>query len=288
MDYEQFISFLEKRLHVDEKKTLLRKLAENPDRFVGTFRASNPKTKLNQFVTQSREIKFGDAIEEAIEYLLADMGYQNINKRITGLNGEVLNLDQYFTDGNTYYFVEQKIRDDHDSTKKRGQIDNFKKKYEVLKQSHGNVTAIMYFIDPSLTKNQKYYLEKLGQLKQENDDTIELFYGEQFFHFLNRIDVWNDLIHWLETYRNSLPELFDLNFDSNSQEAFEEIITMEMRYWRKLISEDRLWETGLLNVLFASGETLSRVVEYFHHNGLHKESALLMQRLEAFFKPVVS
>jgi len=55
-----------------------------------------------------------------IEEILKDLGYEILPKNITTANGERLSLDQFFTDGRTYYFIEQKIRDDHDSSKKRG------------------------------------------------------------------------------------------------------------------------------------------------------------------------
>lgn len=45
-------------------------VVKNPNRYTGIFRLSNAKTKLIQNVTQSREIKFGDFMEEICAYLL--------------------------------------------------------------------------------------------------------------------------------------------------------------------------------------------------------------------------
>ena len=39
-------------------------------------------------------------------------------------------LINFFKKDDVHYFVEQKVRDDHDSTKKRGQISNFEKKLD--------------------------------------------------------------------------------------------------------------------------------------------------------------
>ena len=57
--------------------------------------------------------------------------------------------------------IEQKMRDDHDSTKKRGQFENFLKKVSYLKEKFPNkeIEAGMWFVDNSLVKNKKYYLE---------------------------------------------------------------------------------------------------------------------------------
>jgi hypothetical protein len=88
-----------------------------------------------------------------------------------------LKLDLYFTDSVRYYFVEQKIRDDHDSTKKRGQIENFKRKFEHLYNLHGeNMVGIMYFIDPDFNKNKQFYQSEISKLIDSYNTEIYLFY----------------------------------------------------------------------------------------------------------------
>ncbi|VEU77042.1 hypothetical protein [Mycoplasmopsis columbina] len=44
--------------------TLIEKIIYEPHRYVSNFRLSNPKEKIIQNLSQSREIKFGDFIEE--------------------------------------------------------------------------------------------------------------------------------------------------------------------------------------------------------------------------------
>ena len=132
IDYSKFCEILNKHIFEGEKRELLKKIAEHPERFIGLFRPSKPGTKILQHLLQSYEIRFGDAFEELIEEILKDLGYEILPKNITTANGERLSLDQFFTDGRTYYFIEQKIRDDHDSSKKRGQVANFKAKLEEI------------------------------------------------------------------------------------------------------------------------------------------------------------
>jgi len=60
--------------------------------------------------------------------MIPGIKFEVLSKYMVNEKGEELSLDQYFTDGKIYYFVEQKVRDDHDSTKKRGQISNLEKK----------------------------------------------------------------------------------------------------------------------------------------------------------------
>ena len=94
--------------------------AKNPDRFVGVFRSTTPRLKLLQNLLQSREIRFGDAMEEIIAILLSEMGFVNQDKRFLTSEDDDLSADQYFcsSDKTRFYLMEQKVRDDHDSTKK--------------------------------------------------------------------------------------------------------------------------------------------------------------------------
>ena len=111
--YENFAQELSDKIKSDDEfyYELLITVIENPRRYTGIFRVSNAKTKLIQNVTQSREIKFGDFMEDVITCYIAEMGYENLDKKIS----DNLEADQLFTDGNTIYLIEQKMRDDHDN-----------------------------------------------------------------------------------------------------------------------------------------------------------------------------
>ena len=64
MNYNKFCEILNKHIFEGEKKELLRKLADRPERFVGLFRPTKPGAKILQHLLQSHEIRFGDAIAE--------------------------------------------------------------------------------------------------------------------------------------------------------------------------------------------------------------------------------
>ena len=162
IDYADFVSRLNAKVKSDEDfyVELLKTVIKSPHRYTGIFRLTNAKTKLIQNVTQSREIKFGDFMEEIVTEYIALMGYHNLDKNIGNDDaGNALSADQVFKKGNGIYLIEQKIRDDHDSTKKRGQFENFRKKYTLLKSKypHRKIIASMWFIDENLKKNKNYY-----------------------------------------------------------------------------------------------------------------------------------
>lgn len=165
MDYNTFCTILNKQIFESSKRDLLEKIAHYPDRYIGLFRPTKPKAKLLQNLLQSNEIRFGDALEILFEKYFELLGFINLEKRIAE-GRECLDLDQIFRNGSFIYFIEQKVRDDHDSTKKRGQINNFEKKINALLKSYDEtkLRCYTYFIDPGLTKNKRFYIQELGKI----------------------------------------------------------------------------------------------------------------------------
>jgi hypothetical protein len=198
--------------------------------------------------------------------MLKSIGFQILSKILVDENGEKLSIDQYFTDGKLYYFIEQKVRDDHDSTKKRGQISNFEKKLELLNKKHGSgIHGIMYFIDPDLSKNKKYYEQELERLKTFYGVELSLLYGKDLFEYLENPDFWENIINWLKNWKNSLPELPEINFDVTPQDSFNEIKDLELRNWRKILDNEKLWDEGIIKAIFREGETLKLLKDFFNN-----------------------
>jgi hypothetical protein len=128
------------------------------------------KEKINNHAYVALGIKTGDISEEIIKSILKSHGAVILESR----QGEY-DIDVYFEYNENKYFIEVKIRDDHDSTKKRGQIENFKAKQTKFKV----VKSCCWFIDPLYKKNKNYYSKEL----KEN----ELYYGNEIVNWLNII-----------------------------------------------------------------------------------------------------
>ncbi|MGC8979665.1 HpyAIV family type II restriction enzyme [Caldisericum sp.] len=264
MNYEKFCKILNKHIFEGEKKELLRRIAGNPERFIGLFRPTKPEAKILQHLLQSHEIRMGDALEEIIEEILSSLGFKIISKGIVNESGETLSLDQYFTDGEAYYFIEQKVRDDHDSTKKRGQISNFETKLEILHKKHSTALfGIMYFIDPDLSKNKNYYLQELGRLEKFYGIKLDLFYGRELFEYLKHPEIWDNILSWLKRWKEGLPELPEINFDTAPEESFGEIKDLELRNWREILENEILWKEGIIKAMFRKGTTLRLLLGFF-------------------------
>ena len=287
MNYETFCNILNEHIFEGEKKDLMKKIAEYPERFIGLFRPTKPGAKILQHLLQSHEIRMGDALEEIIGVIIHDIGFENLPKSIKNDEGEQLSLDQYFKDDNKFYFVEQKVRDDHDSTKKRGQISNFEAKLEILHGKHGQrLTGLMHFIDPDLSKNKNYYIQELRRLENFYGVDVHLFYGKELFEYFEHPEIWNDILNWLESWKNNLPELPDINFDTTPNDSFEKIKALELRYWRKITENEKLWDEGIVKAIFRTGQTLRLLESYFEtqtSTPYRVLSNLLQERLSQYY-----
>src|SRR3989304_6356646 len=221
VEYQDAVTVLNSHIFGTEKVPLLERKADTPSRFVGLFRPPKPQAKILQYLLQSNEIRFGDAMEEVIRLLIAEMGYTNLPRELISATGDDLSVDQYFKGPDKYYFIEQKVRDDHDSTKKRGQVENFEQKLDILSSQHpGSLVGAMFFIDPDLSKNKTFYTERLSQLQTNYNAELHLFYGKQMFTYLGDQSVWAKLIKWLSEWKGSLPDLPDLNLDASMPAEF--------------------------------------------------------------------
>ena len=263
MEYDKFKQIFNTTIFEKSKPDLLKKVANYPERYVGLFRPSRPKAKIIQNLLQSHEIRFGDAFETLIEEYLREAGFTILNNKFNDANQDKLEVDQIFLKGNDLYFAEQKIRDDHDSTKKRGQVDNFEKKLEVIFKEYSSQTIIgyFYFIDDSFNKNKNFYEVEIKKLSRDYGLSLKLIYGREFFDEIGMKQTWSEILNYLKQWKNEIPELPEINFDKDPSQSFSEIKDIPNNVFRKLFSNPNL--DDLLLVLFPEQETLQLLHEYF-------------------------
>jgi hypothetical protein len=272
ISYDEFCERL--RQYVENGKdfylSLLETVIDSPARYCGLFRLSNAKTKLIQNVTQSTEIKFGDFFEDLTTEYISKLGFRNYPKDLGNNSaGDRLNVDQLFSDDNgNYYIVEQKMRDDHDSTKKRGQYENFHKKVDLVRKKLPNIHLIasMWFVDDGLVKNKNYYL---GEMKADHfiNTELHLYYGGEFFNSLKGgKDVWDEMLQALKKYRidnaNNNVEIPDFG---SSDAIYNALIHLDTRHWIKLNSNNEKYNL-LRDELFSGGDNIEKATEWRRQN----------------------
>ena len=175
---------------MNEKQFLEELLQDNKDimRLASPFQALPLKEKIIQYAYTSINIKFGNLAEKVVKDILVSYGAIYYNRRLKDKD-----IDQFFSYQNKTYFIEQKIRDDHDSSKKVGQVENYNEKKQMIKDL---TNSACWFIDPSFKKNNNYYHKALGK---------ELYYGKEINNFLITI-FGKQAENFFQTFYNSLNE----------------------------------------------------------------------------------
>lgn len=283
LSYDYFKTCLNHKLFEDSYYDLIKKIADNPDRFIGIFRPTKPKTKLIQNITQSHEIRFGDAMEFILERYFEAEGFLLCQKRFIDSNDKELSIDQLFEKDNVLYMIEQKVRDDHDSTKKVGQFENFENKYFALTQMYKQykIIPIMWFIDDSLVKNKKYYQEQMDKMKDDYQCIPYLFYGKEMFNAFDgiatfRVEIWSEILDYLYRWKQTLPEMPEVNFDMNADDVFEEIKDLPPSVYRKLLENEEI-VGQIFPILFPENKVLNMLYGYFEGKNLPIYSNLSMK-----------
>jgi hypothetical protein len=144
----------------------------------------------------------------------------------------------------------------------------------------------MYFIDRDLSKNKNYYLPELKRLSEFYGVNTHLLYGKELFDYLGKPDLWEQILSWLKQWKDSLPEIPEIDFDKTPEESFEEIKEFPIRYWRKLLENEKLWVEGIIRAIFKKGDVLKLVLGFFdkQQGKPYKELVeLLNEKLNKFY-----
>jgi hypothetical protein len=247
-----------------EKRFLLQTIADHPDRYNTSFYVSHPEGRLLQTILQLREQRFSDAMREIVKMMLIDLGFSILPAKVQDAEGNDLAVDPHFASGRAYYYLEWRLRDDLEASKRRSLLNSLRAKVDALYRLHGErLVIIVYFLDPILVKHRGTYTEEIAQLRKDYAVDFHIFYGPEFFTYLGQPTLWGDLLGWLRMWKTNLPKLPELNYDQDPDSTFAELASLDARYWWSLILEDGLWEQGVLQTLFPEGKTLRLLLEHF-------------------------
>lgn len=131
------------------------------------------KDKINNHAYIALGIKAGAVSEAIIKSILCSYGATILTSKQVSYD-----IDAYFEYNDYKYFIEAKIRDDHDSTKKRGQIEN----YIAKKENFPVNKSCCWFIDKHYKKNKKFYSEQISN--------TELYYADEIINWL--VSIFGD------------------------------------------------------------------------------------------------
>lgn len=261
ISYEAFEEKINQELKISVEK-ILEAIINNPKRFISVFRPTSKRQKIIQFISQSREIKFGDFMEKIVKEYLSIKGYEILNRDIINKNNEKQNIDHLFSDGKTIFMVEQKIRDDHDSSKKRGQFENFRLKYEAIKEKYKDkeINSYLWFIDPDFEKNRKFYSQSIENTFGNCEDNFYLVYGKDFFSLINMDDMWDELIQHIKKYSCLSDDVLEIPNFSKDIEVLDALVNLKSNLWKKLNSNNSS-SLKIIEEYFSDGDNLKKAKE---------------------------
>ena len=234
-----------------------------------------------QNLLQSYEIRLGDAMETLVEEYLRENGCVILDKRID-VGGNTKELDLHFRKDGCFFFAEQKMRDDHDSTKRTGQWADFKGKLHALVALHRPVSlrGFLFFVDPSFNKNKTFYERQINELPTNENVGVSLCYGGQFFgSVFPDTPIWDEVERHLRRWKGCLPPAPEIRFDEG---CIEEIKTVSPSNYCKLFGNDQVW-AEIIPAIFPDRRTLELLLSHFETTRRYaKPAGLLRSRLASF------
>ncbi len=85
---------------------------------------------------------------------------------------------------------------------------------------------------------------------------------QPLFDYLGLTDVWDEILQYLELWKNEIPDFPEINFDTDAQHTFEEIKDLKPLIFRKLFDNEIIFEEIVLT-LFPDKKTLRLLLNYF-------------------------
>lgn len=256
--------------HKDVVISVVKIFVEKKKSITGFLRFQSVKQKILQYYTQSLEIKTGDMLEEFFDKLLASK-YIKLDKNIS-YNEKSYKCDQLVqekTGNRDIIFIEQKIRDNHDSTKKDGQADNFEEKIKAIKHNYpsNSIKAYEWFIDVQYKKYTRYYQQRINNFLSENPNicSAELVYGEAIIENLIGTGSWQEFVDaYNEVKASFISDISsDIEYDFDKDESgivFNYFKTKRIKAFDVFFTDDY---SEVRKAFFKDGIMVTKLNSYF-------------------------
>lgn len=196
--------------------------------------------RIHSLMLQQEQIAFGTETEKVLSEVFSSIPYvkvlnshvtfQKYDRKKSAIIDHVLEL------GNVILVLEQKLKDNHDSTKNTGQFDDLIEKMNAVKRAHPDKTVIpvMYF----LTDTQKGAKKKFTTLLSQYGGRV--CYGKELFDVFFT-DIADELWETLDTAINELQRKEPTVLDYDRLDVINDV--------RRTISTDRRAQNRLKKML---------------------------------------
>lgn len=184
---------------------IIDKMVHKPELLTGFKKINTFSLRMYASFGQANNIKYGTVLEKYFNKYLEELGWEILDRDYTLTNEEKIkyqndsnrvNVDLVAKYDDTVIFIEQKILDNHDSTKKTGQLRNFQEKATVIQRNYPNndIYGFEWFIDDSQVKNGsnwQIHNEEFEIDHPEYKDKLFVVYGKELEDKLTTITKVN-------------------------------------------------------------------------------------------------
>ena len=247
MDVNQIERVYDNIVYGNILKKLINTLATNPKRFISPFSPIKSEEEIRTFLGHSSKIKVGNAYEIILKMLFESIGCELIEKKFS-VNNKTKIIDQLFKHYDSFIFIEQKMNDDHDSTKKEAIIKDFEEKIKHLIEKYGlNIRAYLYFVTDAV-KNKNYYSAEIIKLREKYQIDISVLYGKELFVKENKVELWKLIDNF-----NKQRQKTKINIDFEGENYFLAIKDININIWLKILNNEEIVKE-VLPLIFPSKE----------------------------------
>lgn len=221
--------------------------------------------RIHSIRLQQEQIAFGNDTEKAIsgvfssipnvKILDCNVTFQKYDRKKSAVIDHVLDL------GNVILVLEQKLKDNHDSTKNTGQYDDLIEKTEAVKAKYPGRTVIpvMFF----LTDVQKGARKKFTELLASYGGRV--CYGKELFDvFFSNVsnDAWNKLDEAIKAIQRTETAIIDYDTDEVIDEV-KSVVHENRRVQNRIrkVLTDPTFATNVLPAVSKSGRFKKEVLE---------------------------
>lgn len=290
---------------------VIQKMVKSPELLTGFKKINTFSLRLYASFGQANNIKYGNILEAYFQKTLEDMGWELLPRdyalkeeeiKFYNNDSDKVNVDIVAKKNEKLIFIEQKILDNHDSTKKIGQLRNFQEKASVIYRNYQclDIYGFEWFIDDSQRKNganwivhnktyiedNPYYSEKLYVLYgKELEQKLTTLTGINHNGLLEKFD--QQMKNWHLSHGKDLPELV---FDKLPMDVLDELKKYSFASVYKMFTNKDLIEQ-IFPIVFPNNQVYKAYYAYLtslNSDSLNKRKKTSYDNLLKYLKEMIN
>ena len=236
------------------------------DELSSKIQANSIYDTLHYCICNSRQISLGKRSEAAIDDIVSShLGFEVLNTEVwyakKGENAPHKRRADHVwrVKKGVIYVIEQKLKDNHDNTKKDGQEGDFNAKVKTKRNEYPNerVQGIFWFVDDSEKPSERTLGEKLL-------DDCSVRYGSDIFSGIEGGDAaFSAILNWFDENRH---KDLNINFDKDPEFYFNDILLSidekKKGFLMKFMGNEKV-RKYILPVISPEGKFTNMVEHYF-------------------------